>query len=773
MLKARILTIAGLAFVATQAHAQLSNANTKAVPTYEAAGLYWTNPGATAATGCEVKFRKAGETAWTQGLAMWFDARDSECRGSLVNLTPGTSYEVEMNLPGQPAARALQFSTWANKFPVAKTIPVVSGSATLNITEGGTAAGYVVYEGNGATLDGLNTSQYNVTINASYVILRGLNLKGAKQDAIRISPNVKDVVIEDNDISDWGRTRDGKWGTDMDSGIRAVCSTPTMERVTIQRNKIHDPRWSANSWTDGHPAGPQAITISYCGGNHVIRHNDMYSSTGKYFNDVIGGEDNFTKTGFPHSDTDIYANRLSHAWDDAIEAEGGNRNVRIWGNYIDSTATGIATTVVSVGPTYIFRNVFNRNKFFQNRTNDQDDKQPFFKSGGDDSLGHGRRYVFHNTMLQASDGVSLYGLGAGAGIGGTGSSQLVRNTVSMNNIYHLWKPNSAVYQVGSDNTFQTDMYNGSMGTAVINGIKATPTYATGHGWQSESGGQYQLAAGTPGVDQGTRIANFNDGALGAAPDIGAAESGAAAMKFGIAAATDTSSVGTTVPGTPTPPPPPPPTTTIGSAPVSSTIDSSSYTIAAGSSVTFTVALMGNSGTPTGTVHFKSEGVSISGCTAIAVANGRALCTTSGFTGGTYKITGLYSGDAVYGAGQAGPITQTVTGAAAPTAGTQTSFNIDSSKYTTAPGEAVTFTVKVPNNKSTAPTGTVKFTDGNATIAGCAAVPLTGNVAKCTTSALTNGNHQIRGVYSGDANYSAGIAGPITQSVKAGKRTLQG
>jgi len=55
-------------------------------------------------------------------------------------------------------------------------------------------------------LDAANASPYNVSVNASYVIVRGLTLK---QDAIRISPTVKDVVIEDNDISGWGRARDG------------------------------------------------------------------------------------------------------------------------------------------------------------------------------------------------------------------------------------------------------------------------------------------------------------------------------------------------------------------------------------------------------------------------------------------------------------------------------------------------------------------------------------------------------------------------------------
>src|SRR5258706_11023694 len=160
-----------------------------------------------------------------------------------------------------------------------------------------------------------------------------------------------DVVVEDNALSGWGRTRDGTWGADMDSGVRAICQNEELTRVTIQRNKIHDPRYSANSWTNGHPAGPQGVTFSYCGGNHVIRHNEI-SGGAKHLNDGLGGEDNFSKTGFPNSDSDIYGNTITATWDDGIEAEGGNKNVRIWGNYLDRTATGIATTVVSVGPVY-------------------------------------------------------------------------------------------------------------------------------------------------------------------------------------------------------------------------------------------------------------------------------------------------------------------------------------------------------------------------------------------------------------------------------------
>ena len=296
----------GLAIANWPAHAA-DSAGVRVVPTYEAAGLYWSNPGANTQTGCEVKFRKQGDSNWSQGLAMWFDARNSECRGSLVGLANGTTYEAQLNLPGQAATKSVTFTTWANSKPVANTIKVASGSATLNITQGGTASGYVVYDGTGSTLDAANGQPYNISVNASYVIVRGFTLKGAQVDGIRISPNVTDVIIEDNDISGWGRTRDGTWGTDMDSAVRAVCKAEELVRVTIQRNKMHDPRYSANSWTDGHPAGPQGVTISYCGGNHVIRHNDIYGG-GRHFNDAIGGEDNFTRTGFPNRDSDIYGN---------------------------------------------------------------------------------------------------------------------------------------------------------------------------------------------------------------------------------------------------------------------------------------------------------------------------------------------------------------------------------------------------------------------------------------------------------------------------------
>src|SRR5205085_11805478 len=82
----------------------------RAVPTFESIGLYWTppsNPGA----GCPVIFRKLGDSTWRQGLDMWYDPANGECRGRLVLLDPGTSYDIQLGVPGPPARAGLLATT--------------------------------------------------------------------------------------------------------------------------------------------------------------------------------------------------------------------------------------------------------------------------------------------------------------------------------------------------------------------------------------------------------------------------------------------------------------------------------------------------------------------------------------------------------------------------------------------------------------------------------------------------------------------------------------
>jgi len=496
----------------------------RAVATFESIGVYWTPPAAPGAGGCAVRFRKSGADAWRDGLALWFDARNGECRGSLVQLEPGTRYEIDLG-----GAR-LQATTWSERFPIAKTITVDSQSSTLSIREGGAAAGYVLYQAApGAVIDVSDAQEVGINVDADYVIVRGFTVKGARRHGIQIQAGRHDVVIDGNDVSGWGRFRNTnsagwKIGMDEDSGITARCynNAPEAYRIVIQGNRVHDPRYGSGSWDWGHPAGPNAISMYECGGNNVIRYNEVWSSgIRNYFMDAIGGGNNDSNKGFPGADSDIYGNRIQHAWDDGIEAEGGGRNVRVWGNYIDSTATGIATTPVAIGPIYVFRNVYDRSRQRALKDTDQDDRNNGFKSGSWPKFGGGRRYVFHNTLVQRNERSARFPLGAGGGISASGSKEPLTNTVSRNNILQVWKPNwnSINDGGGSGNDFDYDLYNGR-----INAYRG----AEKHGIEGEKQ--------SLGIDRGARIANFNDGFAGSGPDIGAQETGASPMKFGRAAA---------------------------------------------------------------------------------------------------------------------------------------------------------------------------------------------------------------------------------------------
>jgi hypothetical protein len=92
-------------------------------------------------------------------------------------------------------------------------VRVPDGDQPLAITRSGTPDAYRIYDGRGATIDVRHLHNSCVTIDASYVIVRGLTLKGAGAPAAKLRPigailitGGRNIVIEECDVSDWGRT---------------------------------------------------------------------------------------------------------------------------------------------------------------------------------------------------------------------------------------------------------------------------------------------------------------------------------------------------------------------------------------------------------------------------------------------------------------------------------------------------------------------------------------------------------------------------------------
>jgi hypothetical protein len=539
------------------------------VATFQSIGLYWSPPGADAGNPARVEFREQGASSWRRGLDLWFDSRNAEYRGSLVELEAGTSYEIRLTL-ATGFKESLRARTWRDDFPVKKTIRVPPGTKRLVIEaadSGSEREGYVVFtappgrnviDQSSLSGNGPHDSCVVVKQGVHHVVIRGLVLRHCRRYGIYIErqyepvldAQTRDIVIEDNDIAGWGGSGSLRPGrVDNDGAVhcnywRGKDDAKRPDRIVIQRNTMRDPRHGSNPWRSGagereHPMGPQGVVFDRCGRNHVIRHNSIYSRNGNYFMDGIGGAENFSHAGFPWADSDIHGNRISEAYDDGIEAEGANRNVRIWGNYLDRVFVAIANATTAAGPLYVWRNVSYRmgGMYHPQGPPDLEERGPFVKAGSRNaSVRGGRAYYFHNTVLQPGAPGSKYAMGAGWGILGSGGT--LYNFVSRNNIWHIHKP----VQIHGERKFASisahadrgpvdadfDLYNGPLWNAgrgaERRGWKAIPVFA------ASQPGDFSLAPGTPGHGGAEPIPNFND--RHPRPDVGAHQSGTPPMRFG-------------------------------------------------------------------------------------------------------------------------------------------------------------------------------------------------------------------------------------------------
>lgn len=275
--------------------------NSKVVPTFESLSIYWRPTLLTPPNECPVGYCAKGSAKWRRALPLWFDARIGECRGSIAHLRSGTEYEVHLTVDKGADDAQILAGTWPETFPEAGTIHLPENSDNaLEIDQSGSQEGYVVFtafSGRTATIDVNGRKDHNIIVSASHIIIRGLILKNARRDAILLQPGVHDVVIEDNDISGWGRTHTDGWGVNSDAAISTHERRETEQaRIIIQRNKIRHPRSDANAWDEfrkdyntSHPLGPQAVFLWNTRGNHVIRFNEIYSDDEHKFNDCIGG----------------------------------------------------------------------------------------------------------------------------------------------------------------------------------------------------------------------------------------------------------------------------------------------------------------------------------------------------------------------------------------------------------------------------------------------------------------------------------------------------
>jgi uncharacterized repeat protein (TIGR03803 family) len=167
--------------------------------------------------------------------------------------------------------------------------------------------------------------------------------------------------------------------------------------------------------------------------------------------------------------------------------------------------------------------------------------------------------------------------------------------------------------------------------------------------------------------------------------------------------------------------------------------------------TATEAPTSGSGTPTGTVLFRDGSLALGKAT---LAGGVASFKAPVLAVGTHSITATYSGDQSCLRG-AGSLSQVVSQATTTTA-------LKSSAIAILSNLQVTFTATVTGEYGGNPTGTVTFAANGAQIG--SPVQVASKKASLTTSFANPGTYSIAASYSGDANFTAGDAPSLNETV---------
>ena len=321
----------------------------------------------------EVAFREADRGEYKPVLTPSYNRREKLWRGSIVNLKENTVYEVKISSGGKVAAQG-KFTTKGALPKIAKTIVLDESNfkGTLVISDKGKEDGWIRYTcAPGFVLKNDRTKPLIEIRKAKYVILDGLVLKGGSHEAVIVNYS-SNIRITNCDLSGWGRLNvkqyfdynlGGKPGyVNAEGKVRSTNYSAGIilnygDNILIEKCYIHDPAGHANSWRYSHPAGPCAI-FAVCPTSTTIRYNDLVANDLGRWNDAVEGLYNFAEDGGLNRDAEIYGNFMIFCQDDNIELDGGQQNVRCFGNRFESSYCGVSIQGCMAGPCYVFNNMF-------------------------------------------------------------------------------------------------------------------------------------------------------------------------------------------------------------------------------------------------------------------------------------------------------------------------------------------------------------------------------------------------------------------------------
>jgi MYXO-CTERM domain-containing protein len=528
-------------------------------PTTQSISIEWAITGDSNNNGVvTVRYRPAGTTTWKAGMAMFripagsndtgsFGSGNGQWSnkhsGSLFDLDPGTTYEIELTLTDPDGGSATQTTTAATR-----PIPQAAATATtkavtpanFNATLSGAAPGDILLMGvgnypafivsrsgadgkpivlRGTSVDGV-VIQGRVTMDdQNYVYLENVTVQGE----VRMH-GASNMVVRGCHIQSTGE------GIDFEIGNAVPRNNYIVDNDVVGGATWVDDQLGADGYNGGEG-------IQFTGSGHVI-----------CFNHVKGFRDNISLMEYDEAyeqvSIDICNNDIEEATDDAVEADSAMGNVRVVRNRVRNCFDGMSSQPDLGGPTYYIQNVMYNVLY-----------SPFKFHNG--TVGD---VVLHNTVVKCGDAFGCY---AGATwsrayfrnnlfIGGMGGGTYGGYGNGSGNVLDLVDADATCsFDYDGLGSIGTNTFAGKIGATRFTSLatlKANTTEA--HAVQVDMSVfadtvpfpanpyppkpvvDLRLAAGSAAIDKGLVLVGLSDGFSGAAPDLGAYELGATPPVYG-------------------------------------------------------------------------------------------------------------------------------------------------------------------------------------------------------------------------------------------------
>jgi hypothetical protein len=560
------LTTVAAALVASLWSAQVAaqtsttaGAITTPYPTTQGISIEWAITGDSNNNGVvTVRYRPAGTTAWKTGMALFripassndtgsFGSGNGQWSnkhsGSLFDLDPGTSYEIELTLTDPDGGSTTQTTTVATRpIPQAAATATTKAVTPANFSTmlAGAAPGDILLMGagnypaftvsrsgadgkpivlRGTSVDGV-VIQGRVTMDdQNYVYLENVTVQGE----VRMH-GASNMVVRGCHIQSTGE------GIDFEIG-----SAVPRNNYIVDNDVVGAAVWVDNQLsTDGYNGGEG---IQFTGSGHVV-----------CFNHVKGFRDNISLMEYDEAyeqvSIDICNNDIEEATDDAVEADSAMGNVRVMRNRVRNCFDGMSSQPDLGGPTYYIQNVMYNVLY-----------SPFKFHNG--TVGD---VVLHNTVVKCGDAFGCY---AGETwsrayfrnnlfIGGIGGGTYGGYGNGSGNVLDLADADATCsFDYDGLGSIGTNTFAGKIGSTRFTSLATLKANTTEiHAVQVDMSVfadavpfpsnpyppkpvvDLQLAAGGAAVDKGVVLVGLNDGFSGAAPDLGAYELGATPPVYG-------------------------------------------------------------------------------------------------------------------------------------------------------------------------------------------------------------------------------------------------